>query len=156
MHTNTRVKPGSVTTVLVLLILIAVYQIVYGLFTLAGAALINSDSLMEQLPAEISTQIGAAQEMVWAAYLGAGLALVYGVVAIVLVVMVAKGRPQARGATIGVNAVAGVALLALMFTAVYGFGALISAFFAFTVVALLYNSTAKQYFATTAEDSALS
>ena len=150
---NTRTKPGSVTAVLVLLILIAVYQVVYGLFALLGAATVANDGLMEQMPPEVAEQMEAAQEMIWAAYLGAGLALLYGVVTIVLAVMVAKGGPRARGAAIGVNAVAGVALLVLMFTAVYGFGALISAFFAFTVVALLYNSTAKRYFAGVPTDS---
>lgn len=144
---NTRTKPGSVVAVLVLLILIAVYQLVYGLFGLLGALVIEGTDLADQMPAEFAAQAQAAQDLVWAVYLGAGLALVYGLMSIALAVMVGRDHPRARVAAIGVNAVAGVTLLALMFTAVYGFGAIISALFAFTVVALLYNSSSRRYYA---------
>ncbi|WP_017606380.1 hypothetical protein [Nocardiopsis alkaliphila] len=144
---NTKTKPGSVIAVLVLLILIATYQLVYGLFGLLGAVLIEGSDLRNRLPAEFAAEAEAAQNLVWAVYLGAGLALVYGLVSIVLAVMVGKDHPRARGATIVVNAIAGVALLALMFTAVYGLGAIISALFAFTVVALLYNGSSRRHYA---------
>lgn len=144
---NTKTKPGSVIAVLLLLILIATYQLVYGIFGLLSAVLIGRTDLRNRLPAEFTADAEVAQSLVWAVYLGAGLALVYGLVSIVLAVMMGRDHPRARVTAIGVNAVAGVALLALMFTAVYGFGAIISALFAFTVVALLYNSSSRRHYA---------
>jgi hypothetical protein len=143
---NTKAKPGSVVTVLVLLILIAVYQLFYGIVSLAGAATIDSGALNDMLPAGQAQQMEALGDDVWAAYLGAAFALVYGVAAVVLAVMVGKGSARARTATLGVNAAAGVVILALLIAPAYGLGGLISAAFAFTVVALLYNKTAKAYF----------
>ncbi|GAA1097455.1 MAG: hypothetical protein JK586_12115 [Nocardiopsis sp. BM-2018] len=149
---NTRAKPGSVVTVLVLLILIAVYQIFYGLFSLVGAAAIESGALDDMLPPGQAEQMEELGEYVWAAYLGAAFALAYGIAAVVLAVLVGKGRPQARTASIGVNAAAGVIILALLIAPAYSLGAIISALFAFTVVALLYNRSAKEYFTARAAD----
>lgn len=153
---NTRAKPGSVTTVLVLLILIAVYQLFYGVVGLAGAATIDSGALNDMLPAGQAQQMEALGEHIWAAYLGAAFALVYGIAAVVLAVMVGKGHARARNAALGVNAVAGVIILALLIAPAYGLGAIVSAAFAFTVVALLYNKSAKEYFGATTADPALS
>lgn len=144
---NTRAKPGSVVTVLVLLILIAVYQLFYGVFGLVGAVTIDSGALNDMLPAGQAQQMEALGEHIWAAYLGSAFALVYGIAAVVLAVLVGKGDPRARTASIGVNAAAGVIILALLIAPAYSLGALISAAFAFTVVALLYNRSAQDYFA---------
>ncbi|WP_017590535.1 hypothetical protein [Nocardiopsis ganjiahuensis] len=144
---NTPARPGSVVAVLVLLILIAAYQIIYGIFGLIGAATIDSGALNDMLPADQVQQMEELGGQVWAAYLGAGFALVYGVAAVVLAVMVGKGAPRARTASLGVNAVAGVVILALLITPAYSLGGIVSAAFAFTVVALLYNRSAKEYFA---------
>ncbi len=149
-------KPGSVITVLVLLILIALYQLFYGVFGLIGAATIDSGALNDMLPAGQAEQMEALSDQVWAVYLGAAFALVYGIAAVVLAVLVGKDSPRARNATLGVNAVAGVVILALLLSPAYGPGAIISALFAFTVVALLYNKSAKAYFGATTTDPALS
>lgn len=153
---NTKAKPGSVTTVLVLLVLIAVYQLFYGVFSLVGAATIDSGALNDMLPAGQAQQMEALGDHIWAAYLGASFALAYGIAAVVLTVLVGKGSARARTAALGVNAVAGVVILALLIAPAYSLGAIISAAFAFTVVALLYNRSAKEYFGARAADPALS
>lgn len=150
-----RAKPGSVIAVLVLLTLIAVYQLVYGAFGLLGAVTIDSGALNDMLPAGQAQQMEALGEQIWAAYVGAAVALVYGIAAVALAVMVGKGDARARTATLGVNAAAGVIILGLAISPVYSFGALISATFAFTVVALLYNKSSKDYFSTRAADPAV-
>ena len=150
-----RAKPGSVIAVLVLLILIAVYQLVYGLFGLIGAVTIDSGALNDMLPAGQAQQMEALGEHIWAAYLGAAFALVYGIAAVALAVMVGKGDARARTAALGVNAAAGVIILGLLISPAYSFGAFVSAAFAFTVVALLYNKSSKAYFSTRTADPAL-
>ncbi|GHC94193.1 hypothetical protein GCM10007079_44430 [Nocardiopsis terrae] len=151
MHTQG--KPGSVVAVLVLLVLIAVYQLFIGATTLFGAFVVEGTDLMEQMPTEMDAVAETAEQNVWAIYLGGAVCLVYAVAATVLAVMVGRGEPRARPLTIGVNAVFGVANPALMIPMVYGPGAVISAVFALVVAGLLFRRAAQDYFSAPAGET---
>ncbi|MBR8740431.1 hypothetical protein [Nocardiopsis sp. MG754419] len=152
---STKVKPGSVTAVQVLLILIAIYQLFNAVLGLLGALFIDTMDMATLVPAEMQSEAAVAEEQVWAVYVSSIIAFIYGVAAIVLVVMVAKARPQARTATIGVNAVAGVIFLVLIATPVGDLAGVIVAIFAFVVVGLLFRQAAKAYFGAPVENPAV-
>ncbi|GLU49947.1 hypothetical protein [Nocardiopsis ansamitocini] len=133
-----RSRPGVVTAALVLLVLIAIYQLVAGGLAFLGLAIPQSRELTEQSTG-ISIALLAA---------GAGLAVVYGIASAVLAVLVGKGAPVARNATIAVQ-VAYVVLtvvLALLLGSVPGFMNIIAIVFALVVAGLMFSTGAKQYF----------
>jgi len=133
---NAPTRPTSVTAVFVLLILITLYQLTAG-----GLALLGG------FAAEAAPTMPTATDVpTWAIFVAAAVALVYGAASLALTVMVGRGRPAARPAALGVNAVYGVGILALAFTPVAGLPELAAAAFAFTVIALLYSGSAKAYF----------
>ncbi|MDE3724675.1 hypothetical protein PWG71_25075 [Nocardiopsis sp. N85] len=136
---NARTRPGSVTAVFVLLILITAYQLIAGGLAFAGGVATETVDAVPPTPG-IPT---------WAVFTAATIALVYGIASLVLAVLVGRGRPAARPAALGVNAVYGVVILALVFTPVAGVPELVTAAFAFTVVALLYSTSAKAHFGET-------
>lgn len=142
-------KPGSVTAVLVLLILIAVYQLVVGATAIVGAVAIDATNLADEAPAEAGAMLEAAEDNIAGIYFGAALCLVYAALATALAVMVGRGTPRARPWTIAVNTVFAVAGLALMIPMIYGLGAVLSAVFAFVVVGLMFTSGARSHFAAT-------
>lgn len=129
-------RPGSVTAVLVLLVLITAYQLVGGGLALAGGIAAETVDAVPP-PAGIP---------VWAVFTAVAIALVYGAACLALAMMVAKGLPGARPAALRVNAVYGVAVLALVFTPVAGVPEILASAAAFTVVALLYSGSARAYF----------
>ncbi|XKK39189.1 hypothetical protein HFP72_33215 [Nocardiopsis sp. ARC36] len=141
---NARTRPSSVTAVLVLLILITLYQLGAG-----GLALLGGFAAQAAPSMPTATEVPA-----WAIFVAAAVALMYGAASLALTVMVARGRPAARPAALGVNAVYGVGILALAFTPVAGFPELVAAAFAFTVIALLYSGGARAYFAGSASPAA--
>lgn len=135
-------KPGSVLTALILLVLIAVYQFVYGGLLLLSLVLRQSTDLLEQFP----TAHSGTELPFWAPMNAGIIALLYAAAAVVLIVMVARASERARTAVLWVNAVYGVLILALVFSPLAGVLDLVSALFAFTVVALMQSANAKRHF----------
>jgi hypothetical protein len=132
-----RTKPGAVTAALVLLILMAVYQLVIGVFAVIGLAMPQGRAMVTDV-----SDVPVAMLAV-----GAGLALVYGVANAVLAFLTARGAPVARIATVAVQCVYIVAVIALLFTGATGTGDLIAALFAAAVAGLMLSRPAKAYFA---------
>ncbi|PDP84874.1 hypothetical protein CQJ94_25915 [Glycomyces fuscus] len=133
---TTKARPATVTAVLVLLILIAVYQIVMSLLALVGATAMATVPMIAE----------SAQVPTWAVLTGAAIGLVYGAVSAVLAAMVNRNRSGVRTAVTAVNVVYAVAILALLLTPVSGVPEIIAALFALTVAVLANTATAKEYF----------
>ena len=134
----TKTKPGTVTAVLVLLILIAVYHLVMGTFSLFGAIAGSPEQAAEMLGEEAPPE--------WSIYLGALSLLAVGAASVVLAVLVVKSAPVARTAVIAVNVLAAVALLAMIATPAFGLDAVVSAVFLLVAAGLMFTSSAKQHF----------
>ncbi|MFD6952007.1 hypothetical protein A6A08_13865 [Nocardiopsis sp. TSRI0078] len=136
---TTGARPGAVTAVLALLILIALYQIGMSLVALAGAVAMETVGFVAE----------GAQVPTWAVLTAAAIGLVYGAAAAVLGVMVARNRPRARAAVVAVNFGYAALILALLFTPVSAFPEIVTAALALTVASLADSESAKEYFSGT-------
>ena len=135
---TTRTRPGAVSTVLILLILVAVYQLIGSLAALTGAAAMETvDAVAE-----------SASVPTWAVLTAAGIGLVYGITAIVLAVMVHRNRPGARQAVTAVNTAYAVVILALLATPVSGIPEIVMAGIALIVAGTANSTSAKEFFST--------
>ncbi|WP_159943099.1 MULTISPECIES: hypothetical protein [unclassified Nocardiopsis] len=131
-----RARPTTVTAVLVLLILIAIYQLLGSLAAFTGAA------AMETVDAVAAN----ASVPTWAVLTAAAIGLVYGTAAIVAAVMLYRDRPGARRTVTWVNGVYAVVIAALLSTPVSGVPEIIAAAVALTVIGLANSESARGYF----------
>lgn len=135
---TTRTRPGTVSTVLILLILVAVYQLIGSLAALTGAAAMETvDAVAE-----------SASVPTWAVLTAAGIGLAYGTAAVVLAVMVHWNRPGTRKAVTAVNTAYAVVILALLATPISGIPEIVMAGIALIVAGMANSTRAKEFFST--------